>query len=391
MPRLALISLLGIGSAAAVVLAQTAEQFPYVGQVTGTNVNVRSGPDTNYYPTTRLSAPAQVTVLGEQFGWLKIEAPPGSFCLIAKEFVVPEQDGTGVVSADGINVRAGSDLSAHRLPILQLDKGAIVKILGEHPDGFYKIEPPKGAGLWISKEFVQPLGGAAPAQPEAPPAAPQPEPTTKPAATRPVEGRYRAMLDALEADLARATDDIPFAQWDLQPFLPRYEQITQQDDELIPKLFAQERLKILRDRIDVQESLRRLHQGGESLQEQRRVLVQQRSALRAMMAETFEPFDAEGEIRKSWVFDSRWRLVDPRTDRTVAYLEAEPDAPDLLQLLGRYVGVRAKRKSLEGRLWVLVPAEITLLEPPGAQTQPAPPQPPASRPVGTPAAPTSQP
>jgi len=325
----------------------------------------------------RLSTGTAVTVVGEEFGWLKIEPPPGSFCLIAKDYVDLDRDGSAVVSSDHVNVRAGSTLSSRRLPIMQLEKGAAVKILGEHQDGFYKIAPPPGAYLWIAKQFVRQVKQAAPPKPDVgkPPAVKtsQPPTSTQPTAARqptskPAEGKYQKLLDKLEAELEQETTGKPFTQWDLKPLLPRYEQIAKQDDEQVAKLFAQQRLKIIGDRIEIQQALKRIREGGEKLQDQRRLILQQRLAMRAKMVQLEEPFDAEGEIRKSWVFTARYRLVNPQDDRTVAYLEPDPTWPDPGNFLGRYVGVRAARKYLEGQLWILVPSQITLLERP---TRPA--------------------
>ncbi|HUW84001.1 MAG TPA: SH3 domain-containing protein [Phycisphaerae bacterium] len=395
MLRISAMSWMWVLALGAVAVAQTPGEFPYVGEVTANDVNARSGPDTNYYPTMRLQAGARVTVTGEKFGWLRVEPPPGSFCLIAKEFVELDRNGSGVVSGDNVNVRAGSELSDRRLPITQLSKGTTVRILGDHPDGFYKIAPPKGAYVWISKQFIQrvarPEATTRPAltRPAPPgPAMVKPAPTTKPAvrkpveptpATKPVSKRYQTLLDKVEADLKQETADKPLRQWKLDPFLPRYQQIADQDEEEVPKLFARERLKILRDRIEVQQSLKRVQQQQEQLTDEQRVTLQQRTALQKTMRSVIEPFDAEGEIRKSWVFANRCRLVDPATDQTVAYVEAAGDGPDPTKMLGRYVGIRAGRKYSENALWVLVPSEVVVLQRPvaaptgegGVSTRPA--------------------
>ena len=44
-----------------------------VGTVTGNDVYVRSGFHQNYYPVTKLNKGDKVTVLGEEYGWLKVE------------------------------------------------------------------------------------------------------------------------------------------------------------------------------------------------------------------------------------------------------------------------------------------------------------------------------
>ncbi|MFQ6048054.1 MAG: hypothetical protein ACE5K7_01665, partial [Phycisphaerae bacterium] len=209
------------------------------------------------------------------------------------------------------------------------------------------------------------------------------------AASRPAPaGRYQRLLDALEAELQRATTGKPFEEWDLQPFVKRYQEIAQQQLEQVPRLFARQRLRILQDRIELQEALRRIRRQREQLEDQRRVLLQQRSALRASMAAAFEPFDAQGELRKSWAFDApglpkRYRLVDPARDRTVAYVEfTDGSGLEPTAYLGRYVGIRAARKTLEGLIPILVPAEIVVLEPPTQAETPTVATAPATRPGG---------
>jgi uncharacterized protein YgiM (DUF1202 family) len=394
MLRISAMGWLWVSALGVAAVAQAPSEFPYVGEVTGNDVNVRSGPDTNYYPTMRLQAGARVTVTGEKFGWLRIDPPAGSFCLIAKEFVELDRDGSGVVSGDNVNVRAGSELSDRRLPITQLSKGTSVSILGEHPDGFYKIAPPEGAYVWITKQFVRrvarPEAATRPARTRPAPARPAvvaPAVTTRPTVAKPVEPkpttkpvskRYQTLLDKVEADLKQETADKPLRQWKLEPFLPRYQQIADQDEEEVPKLFARERLRILKDRIEVQQSLKRIQQQQEQLTDEQRVTLQQRTALQKTMRNVIEPFDAEGEIRKSWVFANRFRLVDPASDKTIAYLERDEDGPDPARMLGRYVGVRAQRKYSENALWVFVPRQLVVLQRPlappagegGVSTQP---------------------
>src|SRR5215212_11611026 len=47
-------------------------------------VYVRSGGGDNYYPTTKLTKGAEVTIVGAKFEWLKIVPPQGSFSYVAK-------------------------------------------------------------------------------------------------------------------------------------------------------------------------------------------------------------------------------------------------------------------------------------------------------------------
>ena len=140
----------------------TVQKTPFIAEVVGTDVNVRSGAGTAFYYTGRVNAPAKVTVVGEQTGWYEIIPPAGSFSWISKEFVDldPVNPGIGIVNDKGVNVWAGSDyVEPNRSASLQvkLNKGDIVKLID--PDSqkgdYYKIVPSPGAHLWVSKTLLK--------------------------------------------------------------------------------------------------------------------------------------------------------------------------------------------------------------------------------------------
>jgi uncharacterized protein YgiM (DUF1202 family) len=143
--------------------AAMTESFPYMAEVTATDVLVRSGPGTNYYRCGKVSAPSKVEVVGSEYGWSKIVPPAGSFSWISKQYVAIDTNnpGQGIVTGDNVNVRAGSEfVSAMQSASLQtqLNKGAKVKLMGEEMDDYYKIAPPEGAYLWISTEYIKNVG-----------------------------------------------------------------------------------------------------------------------------------------------------------------------------------------------------------------------------------------
>ena len=49
--------------------------YPYLAEITGDNVNIRSGPGTNYYRCGKLGAGDRVKVVGSQFSWSRIVPP----------------------------------------------------------------------------------------------------------------------------------------------------------------------------------------------------------------------------------------------------------------------------------------------------------------------------
>ena len=134
------------------VMAEEATKLafePYVGEETVETLNARSGPSTNYYVVTRIQQGARMQVVGKESGWLAIVPPEGCFSLIAAEYVDRGDGVNGVVNADNVRVRAGSELSSHNYAVqLKLRQGALVKILGEADAEFLKIAPP-ALSLWF--------------------------------------------------------------------------------------------------------------------------------------------------------------------------------------------------------------------------------------------------
>ena len=141
-------------------LAQNATE--YVGEVTGQDVYVRSGPDRSWYEVTQLSAAAQGPGCGAEGEWLKIVPPEGCFSLVNKQFVKRDGD-IGTIMADKVVARAGSLLRPGKADFVQgqFSRGATVAIIGE-TDEYYKIKPTGAAVVYINSSYVRKPGAAAP-------------------------------------------------------------------------------------------------------------------------------------------------------------------------------------------------------------------------------------
>ncbi|HBG27162.1 MAG: hypothetical protein A2Y10_17085 [Planctomycetes bacterium GWF2_41_51] len=135
-------------------------QFPYVGEITGTNLNLRSGPGMNFYSCGKISMPTRVVVVGEKFSWSQILPPPGSFSWIFKQYVQVDNNKpeVGIVNAENVRVYAGADdrdaMVSDSVQIT-LDKGQKVRIVGQAVGDYYKIAPPEGATLWTSSQYLK--------------------------------------------------------------------------------------------------------------------------------------------------------------------------------------------------------------------------------------------
>lgn len=144
-------------------------QYPFIAEVIGTDVYIRSGNSTADYPCAKLNAPDKVTVVAEEFGWAKILPPKGCYSWIYKASIKidPDNPAVGIVDGENVRVWAGSDnIEAARSSGLQtrlnknpdsIDDDDIVDILPDQPETgeYYRIKPPVGAYLWISATYLK--------------------------------------------------------------------------------------------------------------------------------------------------------------------------------------------------------------------------------------------
>jgi uncharacterized protein YgiM (DUF1202 family) len=135
-------------------------EFPYIGEVTGSELNVRSGPGMNFYSCGKISSPLRVIVAEQKFTWVRILPPPGSFSWIFKQYVQTDANkpDVGIVTGDNVRVYAGAeDLEPMRSDSIQitLTKGQKVRIIGQAVGDYYKIAPPEGASLWTSSQYIK--------------------------------------------------------------------------------------------------------------------------------------------------------------------------------------------------------------------------------------------
>lgn len=402
--------LAGAVALVAVTTAVAAETYPYVGVVTGDEVYVRSGNDTNYYPVLKVSKGQRVTVQGESFGWLKIAPLPGTFSFVDKAYVERNGD-IGTVTADRLWVRAGSLLSAERsTPQVKLSKGDTVTILGED-EGFYKIQTPPTASLWISARYVvsqDQAGSIAAASPVAQPAgaaasqpagvatrsgdampgiitrgsAPQPVGQTPgtakpvPAASAGAKDRQQE-FDVLETEL-NAELAKPLAERNWEPLKAKYQALANQTDDDAIAAAAKIRVENLTRMSKQTELLEAIERADRLFNSEIEIMKRPLPTPTAQEAKE-RGWDAQGTLKASFVFTGLntpklYRLVNPATDTAVAYVQTTPQLADRLEgLLDQYVGVRAAQMNFrpEWNVNLIVPSDVAALEAPvGATTQP---------------------
>jgi hypothetical protein len=196
--------------------------FPYMAEITGDSLYIRSGPGTNFYECGKLNKGDKVKVTEKQFSWARIVPPAGSFSWISMQYVSIDTDNPtlGTVTGDRVRVYAGSDtqrpLYSTKLQG-RLNKGDKVKLFGEQLDDYYKIAPPPFAYLWVSINFTKPLPSVEVAAPvvetpavETPAVEPAAEPNEapvevvpEPVPTETMLDKYNALREQVEAERAK--------------------------------------------------------------------------------------------------------------------------------------------------------------------------------------------
>jgi uncharacterized protein YgiM (DUF1202 family) len=128
---------------------------PYVGEVAGNRVNIRSGASLNYRILKVANNGDKVIVRDVKNGWARIDTPTDVHFYISKDYIRPDKDSQGVLTGDQVNVRPSPNL--REPPLCQLQKNERVRIV-DSSGNFFKIEPPAEAYAWISAKYVRYFG-----------------------------------------------------------------------------------------------------------------------------------------------------------------------------------------------------------------------------------------
>ncbi len=336
-------------SVSAVEAEEAEPSFPYVAEITDDNVNIRSGPGTNYYRCGKLKAGDRVKVVASKHSWSHIVPPAGSFSWISKQYVSidPDNPSVGTVTGDAVRVYAGSDLlkPIHSTTVqLHLNKGDKVRLMGEEMDDYYKIAPPTGAYLWVLTQYTKPLGavGEVPllVEPQAEPEAgiPAVVPTSIPLESEKLK-EYYALAKQIEAERAK-----PMAQQNYANFKKSLAEIAGNKEagkaarysEFAIKRIERYELALVVDKeVQLQDS---------QLQRIRERIEKARATQLAQVPELGE-FVVIGQFQTSEIYGpeeelKHYRIIDD-SGQTICYALPEGSASlvDLSELVGRKVGL----------------------------------------------------
>ncbi len=378
-----------------------------VGTVNGDNVYVRSGFSATYYPVVKLHKGDKVTVLRSEYGWLEIEPPAGTYSLVEKSRIDKSGASEGTAN-DVAQVYAAGDLDKrHYAKQVKLSKGEKVKIIGEWAEApkegqasegdFYKIAPPAGATLWISADLVKFGSGATGAKIEpvknlkaaqaevgalvaasgdkpkshvavAKPVAPAPKPQAL------LTDENRVTMKAIEAEIAAEMAKPPASRV-LEPALGKLAKLAGQDADPVAQAYGKARAEQLQEAVEIAAAINEMKQLQNDAKSQADAIAAERARIRAEKDPwVVNDIVARGEIRVSELYNGgggkarRWRMVDPKTNRAIAYIQLPAGSPiDPIEYYGKFVGIRATSYELMTGtvppLPVYVVSEIKVLDP----------------------------
>ncbi|MBM3251773.1 MAG: hypothetical protein FJZ11_03220 [Candidatus Omnitrophica bacterium] len=138
---------------ASVCLVFAEDKFPFVGESTTEDLNVRAGNNINFEIVYKLKNSEKVTVLAREFDWYKITLPQEASCFVSAKYLVEKNDANAEVAVQDLNVRSRPDIKASIL--CQLAKAQNVKIVKRHSQDWYQIQAPQDCCGWVFYEYIK--------------------------------------------------------------------------------------------------------------------------------------------------------------------------------------------------------------------------------------------
>jgi hypothetical protein len=322
---------------------------PHVAEATGDDVYIRSGAGTNFYKCGKLYRGDRVQVVSVQQDWSCIVPPPGCFSWVPMQYVSINLDNPtiGIITGDNVRTYAGSDYVEPMYSTseqVRLFRGDNVKLLGEEKDDYYKIAPPKGAFLWVSRQFLKPvqtIAGGLPAgiKPVASVPGQAPQAPVQPG----TEAEFLDVYRVLNAQVSTEHDK-PLAEQDYTEIKAKLQEIAKNPAAGKAVRYAELSLK----QIERFELVRAVEKEIELRdKELAKTTARIEEARETRLAQIGEPgkFAVTGRLEASSLFNAndrtkRYRILDD-ADKTVCYIAPTGAAVgrDLSKLIGKKVGV----------------------------------------------------
>ena len=317
---------------------------PYVAEVTGNDVFIRSGPGTNFYHCGKLYAGDRIQVITSQQGWSGIVPPPGCFSWVSMRYVSInlENPTMGIITGDNVGVYAGSD---YVLPMhstskqATLSRGEHVKLLGEEKDDYYKIAPTEGALLWVSSQYAQ-------AADRRPPVV-DVGAMVKPPATSAVKTEPKTDLDVyyILSEQINAQREMPVGDQDYAEIKKKLVELAAKKDGGRAARYAEFTIKQV-DRYELAcKVAKELDLQNKELQKVSEKIDEAR-ATKLAQVEDLGKFAIMGTLENSTVYtgrSKRFRILD-ESGKTICYVTPTGPAAsvDFTKLIGHKVGLVGK-------------------------------------------------
>ncbi|MDD4736258.1 MAG: SH3 domain-containing protein [Kiritimatiellae bacterium] len=119
-------------------------------RVLSDRVNMRAAPQLTAEVVTQVNEGELLSAKSFTEEWVEVDAPSNVDCWIHREFCVD-----GRVSVKKLNVRSGPGINYKIMG--DLSRHDAVEVRGEFGE-WIKIAPPAGSSVWISREYVAPVG-----------------------------------------------------------------------------------------------------------------------------------------------------------------------------------------------------------------------------------------
>jgi uncharacterized protein YgiM (DUF1202 family) len=259
----------------------------------------------------------------------------------------------GVVTGDNVGVYTGSDTEEAKYSTSKqvvLSRGQMVKLLGEEKDDYYKIAPPQGACLWVSTLFLQPADKALiktpPADPTAtakPSAVKQPgDPNTPPGSPLAGLDLYYALSEKVKAEQKKAP-----AQQDYTDIKKKLTELAAVKDGSRAARYAEFTLQQVERYELACKVAKEMEQQNKELQKTTEKIDEARATKLAQVDDSGK-FAVTGTLETSSVYTGvgqtkRYRILDG-TGKTICYVTPVGAAvnADFSSLIGRKVGLVGK-------------------------------------------------
>jgi len=325
------------------------------GTLTGDNVNVRHGAGTQYPIYYKAPMGAEVKVVGREGQWLEVEFPARGFSWISAEYLSKVDEETGIVTGSEVNVRSGPGFQFDELYRVQANHKFNIVATDITGDWYRVAPMPDATAWIAADyvRLAGPVPGTAPAAPEPEPAPSEPTPAAPEApaedeGTPPPPGYYESkMTEAEEALKAQVEKEDP-AEWDLEQVREMLTVVEAEADDAMLRVKARGMLAQLKGYESVKERAIEIGRVDEELSQRLSELEKQRQQKSGMAERATAAYLATGRLEKFYIeglAGATHKLVDE--DGSISYL-LRSEVMELSPHQGKTCGVKGEITSAPG-------------------------------------------